>query len=342
MPFYEIDRADALVSRKEITAKMRIWTVSERKAGTLTQCLGVSRPIDPDPHKVIIEAKLPRWRRGILSPYRNLQGPEPDIIVSCGSMSPRHVFAIAAACRKRPFTVHLQTPQPEFAQFYDLAFIPRHDWTEEKSKMPNFRPMLGAPHQFTHAALEGIRPAAREKWGNGRQRILAVLVGGPNGAYDFDGPTLERLIESIRGLAAEGWRLQFSASRRSPPSLLSRLLDLRSDDIAVWDNTGQNPYSEFLAAADAFLITKDTITMTCEALTTGRPVYIFDLAKTPCKKLDEFEWFHTDISQTQGLTKPFQGSIEPYSYTPPNEAQRIAEVIRQMSSTNRTPASVGF
>ncbi|WP_442582722.1 mitochondrial fission ELM1 family protein [Mesorhizobium sp. ASY16-5R] len=318
---------------------MRIWTVSERKAGTLTQCLGVSRPIDPVPHRVIIEKKLPRWRKGILSPYRNLEGPEPDIIVSCGSMSPSHVLAIATACRKRPFTVHLQTPQLKFSKFYDLAFIPRHDWTEEKAKSPNFRPMLGAPHQFTPAALEGARPSAREKWGNGAQKMLAVLVGGPNGAYHFDRPTLEHLVESIRGLAGEGWRLLISTSRRSPPSLLSQLLDLRSDNVVVWDNTGHNPYSEFLAAADAFLITKDTITMTCEALTTGRPVYIFDLAKTPCKKLDEFEWFHTDMGKTHGLTRPFEGSIEPYSYTPPNEAQRIADLISEMSSRNRGPAS---
>jgi mitochondrial fission protein ELM1 len=318
---------------------MRIWTVSERKAGTLTQCLGVSRPIDPVPHKVIIEKKLPRWRRGILSPYRSLEQPEPDIIVSCGSMSPSHVLAIAAACRKRPFTVHLQTPQPRFSQLYDLAFIPRHDWTEETSKSPNYRPMLGAPHQFTPEALNDARPAAKEKWGKGAQKMLAVLVGGPNGAYHFDEPTLEHLVNSIRRLAAEGWRLLISTSRRSPPSLLSRLLDLRSDNIVVWDNTGHNPYSEFLAAADAFLITKDTITMTCEALTTGRPVYIFDLAKTPCKKLDEFEWFHTDMGKTHGLTRPFEGSIEPYSYSPPNEAQRIADLISEMSSRNRSPAS---
>lgn len=319
---------------------MRIWTVSERKAGTLTQCLGVSRPIDPDPYKVVLEKKLPRWRQGFLSPYRNLEKPEPDIVVSCGSMSPRHVFAIAAACRKRPLTVHLQTPQAEFSQLYDLVFVSRHDWTEEKSRSPNFRQMLGVPHQFTRAGLERARAAAKEKWGNGRRLTLAVLVGGPNGAYHFDEPTLERLIQSIRNLAAEGWRLLISTSRRSPPSLLSRVLDLRSGDIVVWDNTGHNPYSEFIAAADAFLITKDTITMTCEALTTGRPVYIFDLAKTPSKKLDEFEWFHTDMSQTLKLTRPFQGSVESYSYTPPREAQRIAELISEMNSPTKNPASI--
>lgn len=308
---------------------MRIWTVSERKAGTLTQCLGVSRPVDPDPHKIIIENRLPRWRQGIFSPYRKLATPEPDIIVSCGILAPRHVFAIAAACRKRPLTVHLQTPQEKFAHLYDLAFISRHDWTEEKAKAPNFRQMLGVPHQFTREGLEEARPAARAKWGGGDAKLLAVFVGGPNGAYDFDAATVERLIGTVRRLSAEGWRVLVTTSRRSPPELQSAMLGLRSQEIVVWDRDGANPYADFLAAADAFLITKDTITMTCEAVTTGRPVYAFDLAHVPGERLSKFEWFHADMDETLGLTRPFTGAIESYSYSPPDEAKRIAQIIRE-------------
>lgn len=308
---------------------MRVWTVSELKAGTLTQCVGVARYLDPDPHRMVVGSKkLRRWQRGLLSPYRTLEQPEPDIIISCGRMAPRHVFAIARACRQKPFTVHLQTPPAEFAEQYDMVFISRHDWNNAKATKAHFHQMLGVPHQVTRAKLDLLRPSARAKWVKNGGRTVTVLVGGSNGAYLFDQPTIDSLIVEIKQLTHQGWTALVSTSRRSEPRLLQRLLALRDERIVVWDRTGDNPYQEFLAAADAFLITKDSITMNCEAVTSGRPVYSFDLAKTSGDKLEAFEWFHADMSETLGLTRPFTGELVGYDYTPPDEAPRIAEMIR--------------
>lgn len=307
---------------------MRVWTVSEVKAGTLTQCVGVGHHIDPELHSVIVAKQLRRWRTGLLSPYRRLPQPHPDIIISCGTLAQRHVFAIAAACNKRPLTVHLQTPSSAFAQQYDMAFIPRHDWTDAKANTAGFHQMLGAPHQITAERLENARPTARATWVKSNAKAVTVLIGGSNGAYLFDDATIDKLIATIEGLAARGWTVLVSTSRRSEPTILPRLLALRSDRIIVWDRTSANPYVDFLAAADAFLITKDTITMNCEAVASGRPVYSFDLAKTPCDKLDKFERFHADMSTTLGLTRPFEGEIVHYEYTPPDKSRRIAELIR--------------
>jgi mitochondrial fission protein ELM1 len=307
---------------------MRVWTVSEVKAGTLTQCVGVGKHIDPQPHSVVVGKKLKRWQIGPLSPYRSLPQPEPDVIISCGSMAPRHVFAIVGNCRKKPFTVHLQTPQPEFADRYDMAFISRHDWTAEKARNTHFHQMLGVPHQITNERLALARPAARAKWVKSGGQAVTVLIGGSNTAYVFNQATIDLLIGSIQALAAAGWTVLASTSRRSEPSILERLLALRSDRIVVWDRTGENPYVEFLAAADAFIVTKDSITMNCEAVSSGRPVYSFDLARDePGDKLNKFEWFHRDMTETLRLTRPFAGSIEPYNYTPPDEAGRIAGLI---------------
>lgn len=319
--------------------KPKVWTVSERKAGTLTQCLGVSRHLDPEPKSIVISKRLKRWRVGLLSPYRHLEGPEPDLIVSCGSMAPRHVMAIAAACRTRPMTVHLQTPQDKFAHLYDLAFISRHDWKPQYDQRPTFRKMMGVPHQMTKERILAGRPEARAKWAPNGESAVAVLAGGPNGAYRYEPETVDQLVAAVETLAASGWRPLVTTSRRSEPALLQRLLKLNSDRIFVWDHTGENPYFQFLAAADAALITKDTITMTCEALSTGKPVYIFDLPKTPCDKLDGFEWFHADMSSTLGFTRPFEGRIETYTYEEPDESRRIAGIVGEALQKRRATAA---
>lgn len=275
-----------------------------------------------------MERELSRWRARLLSPYRTLEQPEPDLIISCGNKAQAHVFAIVAACDQPPFTVHLQTPEPEFVQRFDMAFISRHDWTEEKARTPNFRPMLGVPHQIAKAALEEARPNARRRWVPHDNRAVAVLIGGTNRAYQYNSETIERLIHTIRSLAADGWTTLVSTSRRSDPTILPRLLDFCNDRIVVWDRTGENPYRDFLAAADAFLVTKDSITMNCEAVTSGRPVYVFDLPKRPRDIVEKFEYFHSDMSENLGLTRKFEGHIAGYDYTPPDEAQRIANMIK--------------
>ena len=193
----------------------------------------------------------------------------------------------------------------------------------------NYHAMLGAPHQLSAEALEELRPAARARWAPAGGPVVTVLVGGPTKAYAYDEPTIAGLIAAIRAFAGEGRTVLVSPSRRTPPELRDWLLSARSDKIAVWDQAGENPYREFVAAADAFLITKDSVTMPSEAATTGRPVFVFDLAKTQSDKLDEFEWFHRDLSETLGLTRQFEGRIYDYAYEAPDESRRIAGIIRE-------------
>ena len=197
------------------------------------------------------------------------------------------------------------------------------------SPPPNYHAMLGAPHQLSAAMLEARRSDARARWAPSGGPVVTVLVGGPTKAYDYDEASITGLIAAIRGFAEEGRTVLASPSRRTPPQLLDWLLTARSDRIVVWDRTGDTPYLDFVAAADAFLITKDSVTLPSEAATTGRPVFVFDLAKKPGEKLDEFEWFHQDLSETLGLTRRFEGRLYDYQYEAPDESRRIAGIIRE-------------
>lgn len=306
---------------------MRVWTVSEIKAGTLTQCLGVGRRLDPEPRQIIVKRPMRQWEIGPLSPYWRLPEPEPDILLGCGGIAQTHMLAIARSCHRKPFLVFLAPPAPEFATLFDMTFISRHDWTEERERTPNLFPMLGVPHQITRELLAELRPAARARWMPEGGKAVAVLVGGENRAFFFDDATVDRLVGSLEALAAEGWTALVSTSRRSRPNVLERLLAAKNPRIKVWDRVGENPYRQFLAAADAVLATSDSITMTCEAATTGHPAYIFMLPKKDSPRLAKFERFHHDMSETQGMTRLFHGRLDAYDYSPPNEAERIAGLI---------------
>ncbi|WAP67646.1 mitochondrial fission ELM1 family protein [Jiella pelagia] len=308
--------------------KFHVWTVSETKAGTLTQCLGVARFIDPAPHVITVRKEF-RWFKPTLSHFRDLLARrQPDAIVSCGGKALSHTMLIAGLCRSRPLTVHLAGPQPAYEDRYDLAFVSRHDWTPEREKKPHLHPVIGVSHRVDPEELAERREAARERYASAGRTVATVLVGGPNKAYLYDKATIDRLVETIRGLAAKDWTVLVSTSRRSPPELQERLSRLGETRIVIWDRQGENPFRDYLAAADALIVTKDSVTMTCEALATGRPVYSFDLAhRPPNDHLDKFERFHADMSETLGLTRRFAGSLAPYDYTSPEEARRIAAIV---------------
>ena len=139
----------------------------------------------------------------------------------------------------------------------------------------------------------------------------------------------DALVAQLRGLQAGGWSLLVTTSRRSDPAVLPRLQQaLAGDRGFVWDRTGESPYFQYLAITDAVLVTVDSITMTCEAASTGLPVFSIPLDETPGAYLDKFHRFHRDMQETLGVTRPFAGTIEPYSYTPLDEAGRIAGIIR--------------
>ena len=301
-----------------------IWAVTESKAGTLTQCLGVARQLNPSPSvKTISRTRgIRKWFEPPLFRRREL---EPKVLVSCGFRSEKPSLEIKVAYGGRPVTVHLQRPRIEG---YDIVFVSRHDWAPELNSRPNYHPMVGVPHQITAARLSGLRDDARKRFRAEGRRVAAVFVGGPNGAYLYDVQTHDLIRDAVKELERQGWRLLVSVSRRTEEGTLKAVMKLRSPNVDVWDRTGDNPYLEYMAAADGFLIAKDSITMPCEALATGKPVYSLDLTKVPGPRLEKFEFYHRDLDKTLGLTRPFGGTLDSYAYQPLDETRRIGSVIR--------------
>jgi mitochondrial fission protein ELM1 len=77
-----------------------------------------------------------------------------------------------------------------------------------------------------------------------------------------------------------------------------------------------------LGLADAILVTADSVNMVSEALATGKPVHVIELPGRPGK----FGDFHRSLFE-RGLTRPFRGRIESWTYVPPAETERAAREV---------------
>lgn len=300
------------------------WVVSEPKIGTLSQCVAVARHFDQNQiEKTFIAGR--GFRRIFDPPLFRRSEREPNLIISCGFRSEKRVMKIKAAYRGRPLTVHLQEP---ILDGYGMVFVSRHDWKSEFDGRRDYFRMLGVPHRFTAKFWQERRQAARQTYAPDGEKVAAVFVGGSNGAYEYDAASHVTIGSAVSELARHGWKVLISVSRRSSEETLQAVNGLRSESVVVWDRVSPNPYIDFVSAADAFLIAKDSITMPCEALSTGRPVYALDLTPLPGERLEKFEWYHRDLQETLQLTRPFRGELTPYEYTPPCETERIAGIIK--------------
>jgi mitochondrial fission protein ELM1 len=309
---------------------MRVWVVSKVHPGTLNQALGVAERLSDDPLVRMVRKEKPtRKVWNLFGPRRQTEkfiGPGPDIIVSCGRIAEPEVKTIKEAYGRRPYCVHLQPPRPEYDCF-DLVFVEHHLWRREYDSQPRYRRMLGVPTTVRYDELKAGRMAARAKWGAEDREIVTFLIGGASKAFAVNAEVVGRLAKAISDLLAQDKIVLATVSRRSPAGVTRVLQDMRSDRFKLWAFDGPNPYAEFLAAADAFVVTEDSVTMTSEALISGKPVHIFPMAPADAAEAAKCRSFHSELYR-RGLARRFDGTFSEMLEVRWAEAEGIARQIQ--------------
>lgn len=320
----------------------RTWVVTDGKPGMENQCLGLADALGGPTLIKRVTLRTP-WRLatpylpGVLWLGRSdqsdpLNPPWPDLLISSGRQSAGIALAIRRRSRGRTFCVHIQNPGVPFGLF-DLVAMPRHDGKDG----PNVVVTTGALHRVTAERL--AREAARfEAAAAGLPRPLAaVLIGGSNDVYRLTPTLTGELADRLATLARDrGAGLLVTPSRRTGTDneaiLRARLKDLPA---VVWDGTGENPYYGFLGLADVVLCTSDSVSMVSEAASTGKPVYIIELAGGSAK----FSRFHDHLYEER-ITRPFAGDLAGWQYRPLADTALVAEaVLRRMALPDRQPAT---
>jgi mitochondrial fission protein ELM1 len=150
------------------------------------------------------------------------------------------------------------------------------------------------------------------------------MIGGTSQAYKMTEKITRQLARQLLALSGNGYSLMVTASRRTGHENSQILKEsLEGTGIYFWDGQGNNPYFGFLAWADFILVTADSVSMLSEAASTGKPVYMVPLEGGS----ERLEKFHSNLL-TREIIRKFDGSLEPYSYTPLDDAATIADEIK--------------
>ncbi|MEX0697778.1 MAG: mitochondrial fission ELM1 family protein [Dongiaceae bacterium] len=317
---------------------LRCWVVNDGTAGMETQCLGLAEALGLAPEVKRLRARAPwRWLPpqlwinplDALDPAGDrLAPPWPDLVIATGRQTVAPVLALRRANRGRSFTVQLQDPGIDPSRF-DLVIAPEHDRLAGRNVVVT----LGALNRVTPARLAAAAGEFAPALAGLKRPLVAVMLGGSNKAYRLTDRVIDRLGAELATLAdRRGCGFAISASRRTDPAAFARLRARLAGCPAVWwGGAGPNPYFGYLALADAILVTADSVNMASEACATGKPVYIVPLEGGSAK----FRRFHARLAAA-GMTRPFAGAIESWSYTPLDETARAAvEVRRRLAAWRR-------
>ena len=237
-----------------------------------------------------------------------------------------YVRVVKRASRGRTFTTILKDPRtgPRSA---DLVWAPSYD----RIRGPNVIKTLTSPHRVSADRLGAARNKPDPRLEARRGPRVAVLVGGPSWHARFGQHDGERLLAGLEGLLAGGASLMITPSRRTPERLLSGLRELgASQMVFVWDGQGENPLVPMLALADAILVTADSVNMISEAVATGSPVLLFELAGQSRRHRTFLEEL-----RRLGAIRPFRGQVEQFEYERLDSTPLIAEAVARAYLSHR-------
>lgn len=307
-----------------------IWAVSDGRAGIEAQAVGLAdavarlRPAAVEVKRIAWKPPFGRlpWRLippAMLDPASGIEPPWPDIWIATG----RATLPLSTRMRRwsegKTFVVQTQHPRAPL-QAFNLVIPPRHDGLTG----PNVFAITGSPQRLTPERLAEARAAFAQRIDPLPEPRVAVLIGGKSKAHALPA----RLAAGMGRQIAEAVRqargsVLVTFSRRTRPAARQALTEALAEVPGwIWDETGENPYFAFLAAADAILVTEDSTNMATEAAFTGKPVHLLYMQG----RSEKLARFQADLAE-RGVLRRFKGRIESWAYPPLDETSEAAEEL---------------
>ncbi len=247
--------------------------------------------------------------------------PWPDVAITLGS----RCAPIGVAMKRRSggavTAIHVQRPGVP-VEWLDAVVAPWHD----QVKGANVIETVAALHHVTPAKLDAARVQWMPAFAALKRPLVAFLLGGSNGwrRFRMTDAAVAGIADGIARLSAAGCGIALTPSRRTDPAAGEKLgAAARAAGGYAWDGQGENPYLGLLACADAIVVTEDSVSMTSEALSTGKPVFVAPLEG----RSGRIAAFQAEM-QRKGLTRNFDGSYATWTYTPPDDTARAATLLR--------------
>ena len=307
--------------------KPKALLLTEGYHGMISQVEGLAKALNADfQHKIVrlnwlwnyIPPKLSPVSRLILKDGQYITENEKfDLVISCGRKSVIPSIFIKKK-NKKIFTIHIQNPKVRFNNF-DLIVAPEHD----ELKGENIITSKGAIHYITRLEIEKARSYLLDKIQN--EKIVSLILGGPNKYYNFSNEELTNIFGEIKSsFISQGYKAIIIPSMRTPKRIIDLAINEFLTDGFVVNSVDKQAYLSSLAIANSIVVTCDSTSMISEAATSGKPIFVAHMQ--PKRNNYRFKRFYK-LFRELGVIKNLGEKVENWTYNSFNEAERIAAII---------------
>ena len=310
-------------------AKLKALLLTEGYHGMISQVEGLAKALQAEfQHKIVrlnwlwnyIPPKLTPISEIILKDRHYItENKSFDLVISCGRKS---VIPSAIIKKKNTniFSIHIQDPKINYKNF-DVIIAPEHD----DLKGENVISSKGAIHYITQLEINKAKNYLIDKVQN--EKIVSLILGGPNKYYSFSNKDLTQVFTKIKlNFISQGYKVLVIPSMRTP----KRIIDLAIKEFVkegfVVNLVNKQAYLSALALATNIVVTCDSTSMISEAAASGKPIFVAHME--PKKNNYRFKKFF-QLFREMGITKELGEKVDNWTYNRLNEADRIASLMRK-------------
>lgn len=272
-----------------MSAARLIWVLQGSRTGDNAQARELASRLSGEvvlkPLDFNARRHLPNWLAGAslasLTPevLHLISPPWPALVIATGKRTVPVARWIGLASDGAAKLIHLGRPRAALEHFDLVVSTPQYGLPAHPRLIEMTLPFAVA-RPVANAEIE--RWSA--EWRDLPRPLIAVVVGASKFPLTLSDEALAELGNGASGLAARtGGSLLVLFSPRSEADTAGKIAPNLTGPhrLYPWLPGGSNPYQAALALADRFIVTNDSASMLSEALSTGKPVNIFELPASP-------------------------------------------------------------
>ena len=243
-----------------------------------------------------------------------------DIVISCGRKSVIPSIYLKKKFKNKIMNIHIQNPKVSFNNF-DFIVAPEHDDLEGKNVLKS----KGAIHYLRENELEENENFLKLKVN--KEKLVTLVVGGPNRYYDYNDIVIEDVFLKItNNFINKGYQLILIPSMRTPKKVIDKAKRYFDENQIIIRDGDKKAYLSSLKLANYIVVTCDSTSMISEAAITGKPIYV---AQMPAIKENyRFKKFF-ELFKSLNIIKDLENSVDNWNYEKLDETNRISSYIKE-------------
>jgi len=308
--------------------KLKALLLTEGMHGMISQVEGMAKALETEySHKIVrlafpwnlIPPKFTPISELILKDKDYItENKIPNLIISCGRKS---VIPSILLKKKNPkiFTIHIQDPKVSLKKF-DIIIAPEHDNLNGNNVISS----KGAIHYINELEINNAKSYLKDKIKG--EKIVSLILGGPNKYYDFNKDQLLKIFNEVKSnFILKDYKVIVIPSIRTPKTIIDLAVKEFDADGHVVNSVDKQAYLSAFALATTIIVTCDSTSMVSEAATSGKPIFIAHMkSKRDNYRFKKFFQLFKEL----GIIRDLGEKVESWTYDKLNEAERIAVIIK--------------